>query len=79
MSPDEQNPGRTADLAVPLRWVGRVGVVVVGLMFIVQGFRDSWSAAEAVAAGLAIAAVVIAVVFVVMLVLYFARRGRRDG
>jgi hypothetical protein len=77
VGPDDQKAGRpAADLAVPLRWIGRFGVVVVGLLLIVQGLRESWSAAVAVVTVLAIVAIVTAVVFVVLAVLYFARRGR---
>jgi len=78
VSPDEQQAGRPgADLAGPLRWVGRFGVVVVGLLLIVQGLRESWSAADTVITVLAVVAIATAVVFVVTAVLYFARRGRQ--
>ena len=77
MSPDQQRAGRpAADLTVPLRWIGRLGVAVVGLLLITQGLRERWSAADEVVTVLAVVAIVTAAVFVVVAVLYFARRGR---
>jgi hypothetical protein len=63
-------------LAGPLRWLGRAVVVAAGLWFIVNGLREQWSAARAVATVLIWVGVVLAVAFVAVGLVHLARRGR---
>jgi hypothetical protein len=73
MSPAQQG----ADpLAVPLRWLGRAVVVAAGLWFIVNGLREQWSAAGAVATVLVWIGVALAGAFAVVGLVYLSRRGR---
>jgi hypothetical protein len=72
-SRDDRAPG---DLASKLRWLGRLAVVALGLWFIVDGLREQWSAADAVATGLVVALVVLGLAFLVVGTLHLARRGR---
>jgi len=65
-------------LAVPLRWLGRSVVVAIGLWFICDGLRQSWSPAGAIATVLVWVGVALGVAFVVVGLLYLARRGRPD-
>jgi hypothetical protein len=68
---------RTADsLAGPLRWLGRAVAVAAGLWFIVNGLREQWSAADAVATVLIWVGVALAVAFVAVGLVHLARRGR---
>ncbi len=75
MSSAEEPPDA---LAVRLRWLGRGVVVAIGLWFIVDGFREKWSAADTVATILVVVGVVLAVAFVVVGLMYLARRSSSD-
>jgi hypothetical protein len=60
------------------RWLLRLGVVAIGLWFVVDGLRGSWPAAGVVARGLLVLAVVLGVALLVVCVLPLVRRDRDD-
>ena len=75
--PAEEPTEKSADeLAVPLRWLGRAVVVAVALWLIMDGLRESWSPAGAIATVLVWVGVGLAVAFAAVATTYMARRGR---
>jgi hypothetical protein len=59
-----------------LRNLVRGILVCLGLILVVQGFEESWGAADLVADGLLVAAIVLGVALAGLAALYFYRRGR---
>ena len=75
--PAEEPSGKSADeLAVPLRWLGRGVVVAIALWLIMDGLREKWSPAGAIATVLVWVGVALAVAFAAVGTNYLARRGR---
>ena len=72
----EQDDSSQHRLTGVLRNLVRGVLVCLGLMFVIQGFEGSWSAADVVADGLLVAAIVLGVALSGVAVLYFYRRGR---
>jgi hypothetical protein len=73
---DDAGPGTAGSLAPSLRWLGRLAVVALGLLFIMDGLRGTWAAADVVSSGLLVAAAVLGVAFLLVGLLHLARRGR---
>jgi hypothetical protein len=70
---DDVSPPRLTGV---MRNLMRGVLVCLGLMLVVRGFEGSWDAADLVADGLLLAAIVLGVVLVGLAALYFYRRGR---
>jgi hypothetical protein len=60
------------------RWLLRLGVVALGLWFILDGLRGTWPAAGVVARVLLVVAVLFGVALLVLGVVQLSRRGRGD-
>jgi len=60
-----------------IRWLARLAVVAVALRFIVQGFREQWAAADALAGVLLYVAVILGVCSGGLALVELARR-RQD-
>jgi hypothetical protein len=75
--PGQEAAGKSADeLAGPLRWLGRGVVVAIALWLIMDGLREKWSPAGAIATVLVWVGVLVAVTFAAVATSYLARRGR---
>ena len=83
MDPEEpvEKPAEKSaeELAVPLRWLGRAVVVALALWLIMDGLREKWSPAAAIATVLVWVGVALAVAFAAVATNYLARRGRSGG
>jgi hypothetical protein len=60
------------------RWLLRLGVVAIGLWFVVDGLRGVWPAAGVVARVLLVAAVVLGVALLVLSLVHLTRRDGAD-
>jgi hypothetical protein len=75
--PVEKPTEKTAEeLAGTVRWLGRGVVVALALWLIMDGLREKWSPAGAIATVLVWVGVALAVVFAAAATNYLARRGR---
>ena len=78
--PAEEPTEKTAEeLAIPLRWLGRAVVVALALWLIMDGLRETWAPADAIATVLVFVGVALAVAFAAVATNYLARRGRSGG
>jgi peptidoglycan biosynthesis protein MviN/MurJ (putative lipid II flippase) len=75
--PAEDPSEKTAEeLAVPLRWLGRSVVVALALWLIMDGLRETWAPAGAIATVLVWVGWTLVVAFAAVATTYMARRGR---
>ena len=75
--PAEEPTEKSAEeLAVPLRWLGRGVVVAIALWLIMDGLREKWAPAGAIATVLVWVGIGLAVAFAAVATNYLARRGR---
>jgi hypothetical protein len=67
------------ELAGTVRWLGRAVVVALALWLIMDGLREQWAPAAAIATVLVWVGIALAVAFAAVATSYLARRGRSGG